>query len=80
MTNNIYTETGNYSHTIYTIRESKKGFIIEVNSDLNNDFNGSKILIKFSEQFPKGLDLNSKGSELIILRHDLGTTLKKGKN
>lgn len=76
---NVYSETGNYGHTKYTVRESKKGYIIEVNSDFEDEFNGSKMLVKFSKLFPKGLNLSEKGSQLIVMRHDSGINLRKGK-
>lgn len=55
---NIYSKT--YDWSDFTVRESNKGYIIESNSRVQGCATHRKVLIRFSEQFPKGLNLNEE--------------------
>lgn len=57
----IYSKT--YDWSDFTVRESNKGYIIESNSRVQGCATHRKVLIRFSNQFPKGLNLNDEEYE-----------------
>lgn len=49
-----------YDFSDFTVRESKKGYIVEYNCRVQGGITNRKVLIKFSKQFPQGLDLSKE--------------------
>ena len=48
----------------YTIWESAKGWIVETWSRVQGTLNGRMVLLPYSEDFPRGLDLDRYGEAL----------------
>jgi hypothetical protein len=48
----------------YTIRESDKGWIIEYTSRIQGELTGRKILMPYTDDFPRGCDLTQEWSDI----------------
>jgi len=81
---NIYSKQ--FDCTDFTVRESNKGYIIEYNSRYQGGVTNRKVLIRYSKQFPKGVNLHedccgagfSWGDYIYMKRDFAEIVLRKG--